>query len=364
MKNYTHLLQFFALIAFTTIGFTACNKDDDEPLHPTPVEPVYSGGAFVCNEGAFTQGNATLDFFSYSTKAIINNVFETINQRPLGDVLQSMSILGDTGYLVLNNSNKIELVKMLDLKEIGVIEEVSGPRYIIRAGKNKAYVSQWGDDGKIKVIDLTTLGVSKTLEAGAGPEQMINFNGMIYVANGGGWGADSTVTVIDPSLDVVVGSIEVGYNPKSFAIDATGSLWVLCYGYIQYDANWNVVAEMPSKLVKFNGTSLGVEKEIVIGTSVHPAMLQTSPDRTTFYYGGGFGFQGIWAWNNQSSTFDATSVNDGFFYGFGVDPVNGKILGLEAPSFTEGGKLHLINPDGTVEGTYTTGIGPNSVVFY
>lgn len=364
MKNYRQLLRFFAIAGALTITFTGCNKDEDEPLNPTPVEPLYSGGAFICNEGAFMQGNATLDFFSYTTKAVISNVFQTTNQRPLGDVLQSMAILGDTGCMVLNNSNKVELVNMIDMKEIGVIENVSGPRYIIRAGKDKAYVSQWGDDGKIKVIDTKSLNVIKTLEAGAGPEQMIRYNGMIYVANGGGWGADSTITVINPSNDVVVGTIEVGYNPKSFAIDASGSLWVLCYGHVIYDPNWNIVGEKPSMLVKLNGTSLGVEKEVIISTTQHPAMLAASPDKNTFYYGGGFGFQGIWAWNNQSSTLDAAMVSDLFYYGFGVDPKDGKILGLEAPSFTEGGKLHLMDHNGSLQGTYTTGIGPNSVVFY
>ena len=63
------------------------------------------------------QGNATLDFFSYTTSSVISNVFESINQRPVGDVLQSMSIIGDYGYLVVNNSNKIEVVTMQDMKE-------------------------------------------------------------------------------------------------------------------------------------------------------------------------------------------------------------------------------------------------------
>lgn len=364
MKHYFPFLKLFIAFGMAALLITSCSKDDDSN-GPTVVTPVYSGGAFICNEGAFMQGNASLDFFSYTTKAVISNVFQSINQRPVGDVLQSMNIMGDTGYLVVNNSNKVEVVTMIDMKEAGVIENVTSPRYIIRAAGSKAYVSQWGDDGKVKVVDLKTLEVVKTIETGSGPEQMINYNGLIYVANGGGWGADSTLTVINPSNDVVLGTIKVGYNPKSFAVDASGSLWTLCYGHVVYDpVTYEVIAEMPSKLVKLNGTSLSVEKEIVIGTSLHPTTLAASPDKEIFYYGGGYGFQGIYAWDNRTNTLPAAPLSDKYFYGFGVNPKNGEVLGLEAPTFTDAGNLYRFSADGTQLGEYTTGIGPNSVVFY
>lgn len=357
-------LRSFLLLAMLAGLVAACNKDD-EPSGPDVVTPVYSGGAFICNEGAFMQGNASLDFFSFATKSVVNNVFQSINQRPVGDVLQSMSIIGDYGYLVVNNSNKVEVVTMVDMKEAGVIEEVTAPRYLVAAGNAKAYVSQWGDGGKVKVIDLNTFKVVKTIEAGEGPEQMVRFNNMIYVANGGGWTADSTITVINPENDVVVGTIEVGYNPKAFAVDAGGSLWVLCYGHVVYDpVTWAVVKEMPSKLIKLNGTSLGIEKELTISESAHPAVLAASPDRNTFYYGGGYGFMGIYAMNNQTNTLPAEPISDKYFYGFGVSAANGEILALEAPTFTDPGVLHHLSADGQQIGQHQTGIGPTSVVFY
>lgn len=357
-------IRFFSILSIAAVLITSCSKDDN-PDKPTVVNPIYSGGAFICNEGAFMQGNATLDFFSYTTSSIMSNVFETINQRPVGDVLQSMSIIGDYGYLVVNNSNKIEVVTMQDMKEAGVIEDVTAPRYIIKVGDNKAYVSQWGEDGKIKVVDLNSLEVVKTIETGLGPEQMIIYNDLVYVANGGGWAADSTITVINPDNDVVIGTIEVGYNPKSFAVDAGGSLWVLCYGHIVYDPiTWGIASEKPSKLVKIRGTSLGVDEEKVIGISAHPTMLSASPDRLTFYYGGGYGFSGIYAWDNQSATLPSTPISDKLFYGFNVNPDNGEIFGLVAPSFTDSGILYRFSSDGTLLGQYPTGIGPNSVVFY
>ncbi|HBZ66357.1 MAG TPA: hypothetical protein DEO70_05915 [Bacteroidales bacterium] len=364
MKMQFSLIRFFSALFFTAVLITSCSKDNN-PDKPTVVTPVYSGGAFICNEGAFMQGNATLDFFSYTTTAVVSNVFQSINQRPIGDVLQSMSVIGDYGYLVVNNSNKIEVVTMQDMKEAGVIEGVTAPRYIIKVADNKAYVSQWGDDGKIQVVDMKTLEVVKTIETGLGPEQMIIYNDLVYVANGGGWAADSTITVINPTNDVVVGTIKVGYNPKSFAVDAGGSLWVLCYGHIIYDpVTWAIASEMPSELVKLSGTSLGVDEEKVIGISAHPTMLAASPDGNTFYYGGGFGFSGIYAWDNQSGSLPTTPISDKMFYGFGVNPDNGEILGLEAPSFTGPGVLYRFSPDGTQLGQYPTGIGPNSVVFY
>ena len=55
------------------------------------------------------QGNAELGFINNGLKQRLDNVFQSANNRNLGDVFQSMNIINEQAYLVINNSGKIEI---------------------------------------------------------------------------------------------------------------------------------------------------------------------------------------------------------------------------------------------------------------
>ena len=114
------------------------------------------------------------------------------------------------------------------------------------------------------------MSVTSTIKAGTGPEGILVSNNKIWVANGGGFTVDSTVLVIDPVTDNVIKTIFVGHNPKELVEDANGNIWVLCYGYIQYDTDWNISVETLSKLVKISSSDYSVQKEIVLAAGTHP----------------------------------------------------------------------------------------------
>ena len=48
-------------------------------------------GLFICNEGNFQYGNATLSFYDPATRSVENEVFYRANAMRLGDVAQSMT---------------------------------------------------------------------------------------------------------------------------------------------------------------------------------------------------------------------------------------------------------------------------------
>ena len=285
------------------------------------------------------------------------------NSRPLGDVLQSMSLIGSNLYCVVNASNKIEVVDAKDFSELGAIEGLDNPRYAVGA-YGKLFVSEWGNGGQVKMIDPITFIVEGTIAVGTGPEGIMVHNNLIWVANGGGFTVDSTISVIDPSTNTVIENIVVGYNPKEMTVDANGEIWVICNGYVEYDANWNIAGQKPSKLVKISAQNLEVLKEILISETLHPQHIDISPDRKTIYYGGGYGFAGIHSMHYANETNTQIIAADKYFYGFNVNPDNGDIYGLEAPSFTENGQLYRYNASGEFVKGYEVGIGPNSVVFW
>jgi hypothetical protein len=63
-------------------------------------------GAFIINEGNFRWGNGSLSFYSYDSSRIYNSVFESVNNRPLGDVPFSLAESENSLFIVVNNSAK------------------------------------------------------------------------------------------------------------------------------------------------------------------------------------------------------------------------------------------------------------------
>ena len=198
-----------------------------------------------------------------------------------------------------------------------------------------------------------------------GPEQAIYAGGNILVCNGGAYDHDSTVSVIDPVTDKVIQTVVVGDNPKEMVVDRNNNIWVLCYGYIKYDGSFNIILETPSKLVKLSGDTYQNVGEYLISATQHPQHIDISKDKSVVYFGGGFGYAGIYAMDVASLVIPATPLIDGskFFYGFNVNPANGEIFALDATDFTTPGILRRYSAQGSLIKQYTAGVAPNGVLF-
>jgi YVTN family beta-propeller protein len=350
-----NLKQLMVILLSLVIFFSACDDDDDS------ISGIFSDGVFITNEGAYNAGNGSVSFYAYKGDTLTNEIFKSINDRSLGDVVQSLTVHDGKAYIVVNVSNKIEIVQSHDFIEQGVITDVTSPRYFVGINKNKGYATQWGEDGVVKVIDLDALAVTKTISVGAGPEHIIYHNNYVYVANSGGLANDNTVSVIDPSTDAVVKTITLdGDSPRDFAVDANGDLWVLCNGYIEYDySDWSIISETASKLIRIDPTTNEVVQTITISDNHHPSCLESSRDGNKLFYGGSFGYQGIYKMDITSTSVPTTPLLDKYFYGFNINSETGNIFALEAPTFTANGTLWRYNEDGKELGSYEAGVGPN-----
>ncbi|HUW07704.1 MAG TPA: DUF5074 domain-containing protein [Williamwhitmania sp.] len=360
MKNRTLtqklLLGLGVLAAFS---FASCQKDSSQSSVAYP----FSNSIAIANEGAFGSSNATLSLYYPSGDNVVNEVFKKVNNRPLGDVFQSIGFAGDKAFLVLNGSNKIEIVNASSCKEVATIENISSPRYVTALSSSKAYVSLWGDGGHVAIIDVATNSISNTIKVGTGPEKMVIASQKLFVANSGGWGTDNTISVVNTQTDVVDATITVGDNPKDMVLDKNGKLWVLCAGNIVYDVNYNVVSETPSMLERINPSTNQIEFSITLGATYHPAHLAVNPSGDVLYYGGDYTIAGIFSFSIDATTTMSTPLINDSFYGFSVNPSNGEIIGLLAPTFTQPGTMNRYTSDGTFIKSYTVGIGPNSAYF-
>lgn len=350
----TNLKQWLFILLSFTVFFTSCDDDDDS------ISGIYSDGVFISNEGQFGAGNGSISYYSYNTDEVTNNIFKTTNNRSLGDAVQSITIHNNLAYIVVNGSSKIEVASSNDFIEKGVITGLAYPRYFIGVSDTKAYVSEWGSGmgTDIKVIDLSSLTVTKSITVGMGPERMLLHNDKVYVANSGGWGNDNTISVIDPSTDAVVKTITLaGDSPRDFIVDANNNIWVLCAGSVDYYST--PMTETPSVLVQINPTTNEVAQTITIGESYHPTCLETSKNGNNIFYGAGYGVQGIYKMKITDTTVPSTPLIDKTFYGFNINSETGNIFALEAPSFTANGTLWRYETNGTELGSYIVGIGPN-----
>jgi DNA-binding beta-propeller fold protein YncE len=350
-------IYLFAL----SLLFTACTKTENKPDEPVDYGK-YGLGVLISNEGTFGSGNGSISYYDSSKDSVTNEIFQLENNRNLGDVVQSVNRIGDNVFIQVNNSNKIEVVDGKSFAEMGVIQNLTQVRYAV-GDENNAYASAWGawgSDGKVYIIDLSTLTVSDSVETGLGPEQMILLGDKLFVANSGGWGYDNSVSVISTSGLVRLLNIEVGANPKSMVLDNDNNLWVLCSGSALYDANWNITGHNPSKLVQINTEDYSVIKEVPLFSDQHPAKLAINPEGDELYIGAGFGFNGIYTHKIADASFTENLLIDKAFYGFDVNPNDGVIFAYEALNFTESGKLYRYdNKNGIELNNYLVGIAPN-----
>lgn len=353
MNRFKFLL---ASVIVSSFFITSCK--DDEKLSLT-----YDNGAFITNEGAWNNTNASVSFYDFSSGRVVNNIFTKTNRRPLGDLLQSAYVAKDTIYFVLNSSNKIEVANAIDMEEISTVEGFDSPRYIT-INNDEAFITQWGDGGKVKVLNTKTLSITNTISVGAGPEGILSLNNQIWVANSGAYSYDSTITVINATTKEVVQTIKLddkSYCPQQLVVDSNNDIWVLCSGFVDYYAN--PITHTPSKLIKISSSTYEVLKNLTISQDQHPVRLSISNDGNTVYFGGGYTFIGIYAVGISATTLPSTPIVNEVFYGFNINPENNEIFGLKSPSFTENGKLRRFTSTGQFIKEYTVGIGPNGLIF-
>jgi hypothetical protein len=353
MNKLTFIKSGGILIFLFSQMLLSCKKEQ--------TDNIYTDGVYISNEGNWGSGNASVSFYSNIEDKIYNDIFTRANNRPLGDVLQSMTYYEGNIYLVLNASNKVEVVDDASFTETGVIEGVSSPRYMVASG-TKGYISCWNDNS-VKVVNLNTLQLTNSISTGLAPEKMMVLNDKLLVANSGGINqTDSTITVIDLSNETVTQNINVGYNPKDVELDFNGNLWVLCYGKEIYDANYNVIEQSKSELVKLSGSDFSILNRITIADSSHFSNLSISKDGKFLYYGVNFALPGIYKLSVNGPTQGGTLFLDDNAYGFFINARNEEFFVTLAPSFTDAGVLKRYNSEGQLLGTYETGIGPNGGV--
>ncbi|HLP17161.1 MAG TPA: YncE family protein [Bacteroidota bacterium] len=351
---------FSILMILAALG--GCKKDGnivDSGIDVTKAQVVY-----VVNEGNFTKANSSLTMYVPDSLKTYQDVFAAANNRNLGDVANDMVVWGSNGYIVVNNSQKIEVVSLDNMKSLGTITipGSKSPYKVAVFSQTKGYVTNL-NDGSVTAFNPTTFTIVKErIPVGENPQGIIAYNGKVYVCNRGseyGAGVDSTIAVIDPSTDTVVKTIVVGLAPNEIGVDSQGKLIVKCEGYSVYGKPQN---DLAGSIVKIDPTT-----NTVTGTLLLPLAMYEHPTKMTVT-ATGFAFVKVKNAIMKMSTGSMTVVNPVFIpvssysiNGLAFDNSKNRLYVADAVDYVSAGTVTIYDGNGSVTGTFKTGITPGTI---
>mgnify|MGYP002628149259 FL=1 len=346
LKSTAYLLIFAFLV-------TSCTQDDDDIIAPLG---DYEYGFLITNEGPFQNGSGTVSFVSDDYLFVENEIFNQVNSYDLGNIVQSMGFHDDQAYIVVNNSNKIEVVNRYTFESVASITEgLNNPRYFMSSGSN-GYVTNWGDpfddtDDFVAVIDLSTNTITSIIPVAFGPEKLIMANNDLYVAHQGGYGQNNILSVIDISANMLESTIEVGDVPNSMVV-SNNDIWVLCGGNPEFTGN-----ETNGKLVKVATSNNAVVQVFDFLTINHPNNLSIDGANLIYNLNGE-----VFSKEVTSSALPTSSIIAGSFYAMTIN--DGKLYATDAGDFASNGTLKIFDLSTNSEIiTIATGIIPGGIYF-
>lgn len=325
------------------------NKDDKNP----PPSSSSTNGVYILNEGNFNMGNASLSYFDRQKREVHHNVFEKKNGRPLGDVLQSVTVYRDKAYLVINNSGKVEVMDPETRRSLGVIRGLPSPRYLLPVDGSRAYVSNFtlGEKSRISIVDLDAMQIIDSVKTGGWTEAMVKSGDKVFIASV----KRARILVVNNKQNRITDSIQVIKEPNSMVLDNNGDLWILCDG--GFDDRQPVLFRIDTRTLKIE------QKFTFSDIKESPKFLQTNDSRDTLY----FLNNGIYRMGAGAGTLPGNVlVKPGSknFRGLGVHPQNGRIYVTDAVDYVQQGYVFRYRAkDGSLIDSFRAGIIPRAFWF-
>ncbi|MCF8372302.1 MAG: YncE family protein [Bacteroidales bacterium] len=343
----TNLLLLISIVLF----LVSCKKDDKN----LPEIPLVANGVYVLNEGLLSWGNASLSLLDLDSKLVYNNVFERMNDAPLGDVAQSIHIRNSLAYIVVNNSGRIYIIDKNTYLYHGEISGLTSPREICFVSDEKAYISDLFSKS-ITIFDPKDLNIAGSIKLNHTSESMITLNNKIYVLS---WSFGKQLFVIDAEIDQVIDSVETGLQPNSMVVDKNEMLWVLS------DGGFDGMPDGPQlpRLQCIDPISLNIVKDFTFPDydwMTKKLSINQAGDSLFFISGG------IYAMSIEDDVLPENPLIDNgnrTFYGLGIQPGTSTIYATDAINYVQPGLLYRFSPQGNLIDSFTVGIVPGDIEF-
>lgn len=343
-------------LILSALSFVACEKDDDNNQNPTTGK--YENGTLVINEGPFMAGSGSITFMNNNGSTVEQEAFLNANGFPAGNILNSAEYIGNKLYVVANGSGRIEKVNKKTLVSEAVTSAIASPRYVADIIGNQIAVSDWGSD-KVYFLDVEDLTVNAEVSVGVGPERMVSNGTDLIVLNSGGFGRDSTISVVSQIGEEILNTIVVGDIPNS-AVLVDGKLWVLCSGY----ADWaDPTQDTEGKLVKINAGTFAVEDEYPIDLAIgHPGEMVYDEANDQFcFLNNGYGGRVLSISRSNPSVIN--ELKGGNYYSLDYDSNRDYLVAGNAVDFQNSGWMLRFNSSMELVDSTQVGLIPTDFVF-
>ena len=356
VKSSLSGILYLLSLVFSLSSLTSC-MEWDYGLEETFDTSASGDGLFICNEGNFQYGNATLSYYNPKTKIVENEVFYRANAMKLGDVAQSMIIRDSIGWVVVNNSHVIFAIDINTFKEVGRITNLTSPRYIHFVSEEKAYVTQiW--DNRIFIVNPKRYEITgyidvpnMTMESGS-TEQMVQYGKYVYVNC---WSYQNRILKIDSETDQVVDELIVGIQPTSIVMDCNNKLWTVTDGGYEGSPYGH---EAPS-LYRIDAETFTIEKQFEFKFGDAPSEVQLNGAKDKLYWIN----DDIW---EMDVTADRVPVrpfipySETIYYGLTVCPRSGDVYVADAIDYVQQGMIYRYSKEGELIDEFYVGIIPGA----
>lgn len=372
-----YITILLSIVGCRTDDYIVYMEDEDTGAKTEATEVL---GMYVLNEGNMGSNKCTLDFLDLSgeTAHYLRNIYAERNPnevKELGDVGNDAQIYGSKLWLVINCSNKVEVLGAKDAVKQGKID-VPNCRSVA-FHKGYAYVSSYvgpvnvSQDaplGQVYKIDTLTLQTVAKVTVGYQPEELAVIGDKLYVANSGGYMVpdyDHTVSVIDLNSFTEERKIDVAPNLHRCRADRYGQLWVSSRGdyygepshlcWLQKDAS--------GQLQRMGRIDVMVSDMCIVGDSLYYMGMQFNYE--TMKNERMLGIINVATHEVVNRQLTTAKEADAIIqpYGIIVNPNERDFYLMDAKNYVSSGDLLHFKKDGTFDYKVRTGDIPAHAVF-
>jgi len=360
------------LIVLEIAVFSGCRKDV-QPLHEETFH--FTSGFYLLNEGNMSMNKASLDFYDFNSGTYERDVYRRANPSivlGLGDVGNDVQIYGNKLYVVVNASNKVEVLDVRTAKRIKVIDLINC-RYITFYEGN-AYVSSYNSainmgpnspNGKVVEIDTATLTINREAVVGRQPDGVAVANNKLYVANSGGYNPNAyerTLSIIDLTTFKELKRLDIEINLHRVMADEKGFIYVTSRGdYKGNHSNLFIVDSNTDQVTASLGKA--ISNFWIDGRNIYTYATEWNSiqqKNTTSY--NLFDLDKLTS-NGRPYIKDGIDEKIAIAYGIAVHPKTKDIFVTDAKNYVTPGTLYHLNAEGQLLRTFETGDIPAHMAF-
>lgn len=360
-------LNIYILLFLNILFLISCVEtptDDDSNFLSQP-----SVGAVILCEGLKGFNNSTLTRISLDDYSSERNSFSKRTGENLGDTANDILLKGDTAFIAVTASNRIEIINISNGELINSIQLPDNfyPRKFVIADKYNAYFTNLRNHSITHFNPETFEIINESIYCGFFPEDIEYYNGNLYIANSalGYFYKDNplagTITVMDESSKEILDFVKIGQNMQEIEIsEKHNKLIALYYNTYEKDSVGGIAALDISTMkitnhLKTNGINLYKSSDDgrIYFFRQTPKGQQESGWRGIAYYD---------IEEGKIYDFIENEVKTEFWYG--MEFRDNEIWICNAKNFTVNGEIIILDYEGYEINRIETGINPNNIRFY